>query len=139
MTPFNTAELKTRPIEELRTLAAKHGIKVHHKAKAETIAKLLVESVTTPKVPEHPAQKTTIPMVINTEADVLELIKPFLAKEGFKATFKDDTWHFTCKGSEDSGHMSVPLRTIRMKAETVSRGARNPRRVKFNDEMVLSA
>jgi len=134
---MNYAELISRDIADLRLLAAQYGIKTHHKAKVETIAKAIIEHIT-PKPVEtlkHPAeQPSTQPINIHTEAEVLAAIAPYTKLDGFVAKFPgDDTWYFSRKGAEESGHMSCPLRVIRMKAETVSKGARKPFLVKNAD------
>jgi hypothetical protein len=124
---MNYSELVARDVKDLRMLAAQYGIKVHHKAKAETIAKLIVEHVTEkPKESlKHVAEKPKPAEVIHTPEEVNEVIKAFSAKEGYVVEYPgDDTWIFKYKGAEESGHMSTPLRVIRMKAESVSRGAR---------------
>lgn len=133
---MNIDELASRDPKELRILAAKYGIKTHHRAKAETIAKLIVEHVTTKPhgqdalkhAAEKPAKKEA---VLNTEEEIRAVIAPFAAKDGYEVRFLDNntTWLFRYNGSEESGHCSVPLRLIRIKAEGVSRGARRPRAI----------
>lgn len=130
------------PIEELRTLAVQHGIKPHHKAKAETIAKLIIDAVTNTKTQDtmkHESQIEKGPAKINTEEEVRQACATHFAKEGFLARFDDDNWYFSCRGAEDSGHMSVPLRVIKMKAENVSRGARSPAMVSIDGEKIMAA
>lgn len=137
---MNFEELKSRDISELRTLAAKMSIKTHHKHTAEKIAKMIVEEATKPKQDnmKHPAVAEKKEAALNTEDQVNQVIEPFLKKEGFIAQFPgDDTWIFKCRGAEESGHMSVPLRVIRMKAESVSRGARKPTMVDLGDGKIL--
>jgi len=133
---MNYAELVQRDVADLRQLAAQYGIKTHHKAKADTIAKAIVEHVT-PKpveVPKHPAELPKPPLRIHTAEDVLQAIEKFTKLDGFVAKFPgDDTWYFARKGAEDSGHMSANLRDIFMKAESVSKGARKPFIVKNSD------
>ena len=137
---MNYAELIQRDVKDLRVLAAQYGIKTHHKAKAETIAKAIVEHVT-PKpvvdVMKHPAEQTvTSQAILNTEEGVLAAIDKYVKMDGFVVRFPgDDTWYFSRKGAEEAGHMSVPLRVIKMKAETVSKGARKPFLVKNADGM----
>ena len=135
---MNYAELISRDIADLRVLAAQYGIKTHHKAKAETIAKLIAEHIATPKPEQslqHPAEKPAPPPLhINTEDEVLAAIAPYTKLEGFVARFPaDGTWYFSRKGAEESGHMSCPLRVIKVRAEMVSKGARKPFIVKNAD------
>lgn len=134
---MNFEELKSRDVKALRLLAAQHSIKTHHKHTAETIAKLIVEHVTAKPVHgqnamKHAAEKPSKPpLIINTEEQVREALGPMLQKDGFIATFPgDDTVIFKCKGAEESIHLSSELRWIKIKAESVSRGARLPRAIK---------
>ena len=135
---MNYNELIQRDISDLRQLAAQYGIKTHHRAKAESIARAIVEHIANPpkpvEVPKHPAEIGKAPLRIHTEEEVLKAIERFSKLEGFIAKFPgDDTWYFSRKGAEDSGHMSANLRDIFMKAETVSKGARKPFIVKNAD------
>ena len=134
---MNYQELISRDVKDLRLLAAQYGIKVHGKSGVEKIAKAIIEHITTKpsEALQHSAEKpTSSPLIINTEESVLEAIAPYARLEGFVAKFPgDDTWYFSRKGCEESGHMSVPLRVIKMKAETVSKGARKPFIVKNAD------
>lgn len=131
-------ELKSRPIADLRLLAAKYSIKTGPRSKVETIAKLIVEHITAPvKTSEqlkHVAELPKSPMVVHTEEQVRQAIAAYLAKDGYLATFPgDDTVIFRYKGAEESIHLSSALRVIKMKAETVSRGARKAITVKNMD------
>jgi hypothetical protein len=134
---MNFDELKSRDIADLRKLAAQYGIRTHHKQKPETIAKLIVEFVANKPTGEqlkHPAeQPQKEPLKINSEDEIRATIARQLEKPGFTADFPgDDTWLFRCRGAEEAGHMSVPLRVIRSKAESVSRGAISPRGIVDN-------
>lgn len=138
---MNYAELVSRDVGDLRQLAAQYGIKTHHKAKAETIAKAIVEHITPepqpkPETMQHPAELAKPALVIHTEEQVREVIAPYAKLEGFVAKFPgDDTWYFARKGAEEAGHMSCPLRDIKTRAEMVSKGARKPFVVKNSDGM----
>lgn len=140
---MNFENLTKLPIEELRTLAAQHGIKPHHKAKPETLAKQIIDKVVNPapkkQEMQHPAQKPAAAPVINTEEQVREACKAYFSREGYEVTFTGETWHFKYAGAEDTGHMSVPLRIIRMKAESVARGARKPVTINFDGERIMAA
>lgn len=136
---MNYQELVSRDVADLRVLAAQYGIKTHHKAKAESIAKAIIEHITpkaqaNPETLKHPAEAPKPALVIHTEEQVREAIAPYAKLDGFVVRFPgDDTWYFARKGAEEAGHMSCPLRVIRMKAETVSKGARKPFIVKNQD------
>lgn len=82
-------------------------------------------------VAELPAQA---PRHDNTKEDVLKAVEKFTAIEGFQAIFneEDNTVHFKCKGAEECVNLSIPLRIIKMKAETVSRGRRGLRAIRDN-------
>jgi len=129
---MNFDELKSRDVKDLRKLAAQYGIPTGPRSKAETIAKSIVEFVMNqPKLDQlkHPAEQPA-PQVanLNTEEDVRKVIAKYLEKPGFTASFGDDnTLWFKCRGAEECGHMSVPLRVIKSKAESLSRGAIAPR------------
>lgn len=132
-------QLITRDIKDLRILAAQYGIKTHHKAKTETVAKLIVEHIATPPVKpvdalKHVAEAPKPALVIHSEEAVRELLAKYLEKEAFTLTFPgDDTLIMRCRGCEESIHMSALLRVIKLKADTVSRGARKPFMVKNTD------
>lgn len=142
---MNYAELVSRDPKELRILAAKYGIRTHHKFTADKLAKLIVEHITAKPVQtesmKHMAEAPKAPSLVHTEEEVLDVIKAYAAKEGFQVKFPgDDTWIFKCRGAEESGHMSCLLRIIKMKAESVSKGARKPFIVKnSNGEDVMMA
>lgn len=140
---MNFEELKSRDIKDLRLLAAQYSIKTHHKQKAETVAKLIVEHITAKphgQEMKHPAERPTEkPLIINTEEQVREVIAPFSKKAGFEIIFPgDNTWWFKCRGAEEAGHMSVPLRIIRMKAESVSFGARKAAMIDLGDGPIMA-
>jgi hypothetical protein len=124
---INFDKLKDMTPEAIRTLAIQQGLSPHPRAKVATIAKQIIEKVTQPIKQElkHPAQlPPKREAKSNTEAEVREACQAFFAKPGFEAIFEGETWHFKYKGTEDTGHMSVPLRVIALKARTVSQGAR---------------
>lgn len=139
---MNFEELKSRDVKDLRKLAAQYSIKTHPKHKAETIAKMIVEHITAkPHGQElkHVAEASKSPMVVHSEDDVRQAIGVYAKRDGFTAEFPgDDTWIFKCKGAEESGHMSAALRVIRMKAESVSVGARKPRMINLGDGPVMA-
>lgn len=130
---MNYSELVSRPVADLRLLAAQYGIKTHHKAKAETIAKLIVEHISKPKAEMlHPAEvKSQEPPPVHTEEAVRAKLKTLAEKQGFTMEFPgDDTVIFKYRGAEESVHLSTIMRVIVNKAQNVSMGARNPRAIK---------
>lgn len=146
MTPIDHIQklVDANNVDELKNLAATQGLKIHHRMKnAQKIAQAIIDKIAEPPKHDlrHPAEKNNPkPIRINTEEEVREVCKRFFDKPGFIAIFNDDdTWHFKCKGAEDSGHMSVPLRVILWKAESVARGANAPRMVKIDGETMMSA
>lgn len=125
----SSQELAQMPREKLVEIANTLKIKVHHKAKPETIIHQIMQQPVAYRneAMSHPADATTAPVVTNTVEQVQTAIATYAAKEGFSATFPDDgTWVFSCKGASESGNLSIPLRIIKQKAESVSRGARVP-------------
>lgn len=129
--------LKKQSAEELRALAVKYGVKVHHKAGQEKLVQAIVEHMTMPQVVAKPVMDLTHPALkveaarnpVLTQEDVLLLTERFTARRPeFSVTFPDDnSWHFKYKGAEDSGSMDTLSRVIVMKAETVARGRVAPR------------
>lgn len=136
---MNYNELLARGQPELRQLAAKYGIKTHHKHTAETIAKLIVEHIAKPPVQpvesmKHVAELAVTPNVVHSEEQVRETIKAYAGKDGFFLNFPgDDTVIMRYKGAEESIHLSAALRVIKMKADSVSKGARRMITVKNSD------
>lgn len=130
-------------IDQLRALASQHGVIVHHRMKEDTLIKHISEKMMAPQVNKkelkHVAELPKTTPKINTEEEIREACAKYFSKEGYQATFKDDIWHFKYAGSEDSGHMSVPLRIIRMKAEQVSHGARKPMTMNFDGDKIFAA
>ena len=139
---MNFDALKNKSVEELRTLAVQCGLEPHHRMKAETLVKMIIDHATNPPKPEelkHPAEKVKLPTVIHTEEEVRELVKQYAEKEGYQVTFPgDDTVIFKYKGAEDSCHLSSTPRNIKMRAETVSHGERKIRTVDLGDGKILA-
>lgn len=67
---------------------------------------------------------------LNT-ADMVEAalakIKERQPKFESRYNLDDNTWHFRCLGTEDSGNIAIPLRVIVMKATNIARGRIAPR------------
>jgi hypothetical protein len=133
---MNWDELKSRSVEDLRKLAGQYGIPTHHRQKAETIAKLIVEYVMNkPKTEElkQPEQPKKPDLYVNTEEEVRQACKDQFDKPGFLASFPgDDTATFRYKGAEECIHLSSSLTSIKVVARKVGRGAINPRGLKDN-------
>lgn len=121
---------KDGKLDELRALAVSQGLNYHPRMKADTVAKLILDKVANPVKQEqtlkHAAEKPKlVEAVTNTQEQIRAACKAYLDKPGFEATFNEDgTWHFRYRGAEDSGHMTVPLRIIQRKAQSVSEGRR---------------
>lgn len=118
--------------KELMQLAVSQGLSPHHRCAPETIAKMIMDNMVNP-VPTVKHQEETSKIIdvkkepkLNTEDEIRIACKKYFDKQGFVAEFTDETWHFKCRGAEDSGHLTVPLRVIVMKAEMVSYGRRSP-------------
>lgn len=124
------------PLEQVREVAMKLGIKPHHKAKKETIINQINQQPSAYKAQAlGENHEKMAPAHVNTVEDVKEACKKFLAIDGFKALFPDDgTWIFSYKGSEESGNMAIPLVIIRNKAENVSRGKRGMKLISKGDD-----
>lgn len=136
---MNIQDLPTLTLVDLRKMAAQYSIRVHPRHSAESIATMIKEQIMKPANMQHVAERPKAPTHISTENEVNEAIKGFVEKKGLEVVYPgDDTCIFKCKGAEESVHLSTPLRVIKMKAETVSHGARKPRVVKFDGELILS-
>ncbi len=116
---------------ELRQLAATQGVKVHWKAKPDTIRQAIIDHVSQPvkaevmKDMKHPAEKPEKPVFHNTPEEVEAMLAPIKAKvPQFESSYDTDanTWYFRCKGTEECGNLDIPMRVIAMKARTISRG-----------------
>ncbi len=134
---MNFEHLKAMEPLELKQLAGKMGLSVHHKAGKERIIKQIMEKSLLSQI--NPAQPDEVfkgedmrpkavknnakPEYDYTEADVREACKVFLEKDGFQAQFPGDgTWIFTYKGAQDSGTLKQPMSRIKMKASNVAKG-----------------
>ncbi len=74
---------------------------------------------------KHQAEQAKSPVFHNTPDDIEAMLAPIKAKvPQFESIYNTDenTWYFRCKGSEECGNMSIPMRVIAIKARTVSRG-----------------
>lgn len=125
---MNREELATKSREELVEIAEKLKIKVHHKAKPETIIHQICQQPEAYQrdAMKHVAETPVAPVVENTEDDIRNALQHLIDK-GLELSFKGDgTWYISFKNKwgkrEESGNMQIPLRIIRSKAENVSRG-----------------
>lgn len=133
-------ELAGKPVEELREIADKLKIKLHHKAGPDNIIeKIVAQPIAYQRdAMKHVADQVAPPTFDNTEEQILDAIKPYL-KEGFDVKFPGDgTWIFKYKGREESGNMHIPLRVIKGKAENVSRGALRLKQMMFDGELIIA-
>lgn len=125
---MNFENLKTMTREQLRDLAIKQGLSPHHKAKSETIIKIIMEAALTPqKLPEmqHVAEKPVAPVDRNTPEEIETAIAKIRERQPKLETRYDaeeNTWHFRCLGAEECGNMDIPLRVIVSRASIISRG-----------------
>lgn len=124
---LNLENLKTLTRSELAEIARQSGVRVHHKAKEDTIIKQIVDKVMLPPKQEmkHVAEKASDIVHHNTEEDVEEAIKSLKEKvPDFVSVYnkEENTVHFKCRGVEECLNLSIPLRVIKSKAAIVSRG-----------------
>lgn len=137
---MNREELGGKSVEELREIADKLKIKVHHKAGAESIIGQIVSQPIAYQrdAMKHVAEKQEPPTFDNTEEQILDAIKSFTDK-GLEVKFPGDgTWYFNFKGREECGNMQIPLRVIKSKAENVSRGALRLKKMLFDGEAIIA-
>jgi len=129
---MDIGNLKNLSRDELVQLAVKQGVQIHWKAKPETIIKAIVDKVSSPPpapikeaAMEHPAERAALPKHDNKPEDVERVIEEIKARvPEFTSTYnlEENTWHFRCKGAEECGNLAIPLRIIKERALTVSRG-----------------
>lgn len=125
---MNFDNLKAMSKEQLRELAGKQGLKIHHSAKPETIIKHIMEAALTPQpkpAMQHQAEKPQRPVDHNTQAEVEEALADIKRRiPEFKTIYNEEenTVHFRCKGAEECVNLAIPLRVIKMKAQNISRG-----------------
>lgn len=133
---FSADLLRTKSIPELRVMLVSKGANWHPREKAETLITRIIQiSATAQPGPkkEKEADKPKVRLEPNTQPDVLEAIKAYLAR-GLSVEFSDDGegWHFkrelrgaftegsnriTTVTREDSGSMRIPLSTIKRCAD----------------------
>lgn len=141
---MDKATLSQMSREQLIEIAEKLKIKVHHKAKDETIIMKIMQQPVAYQAAamSHPAEAPVAASLTNTPEQVMEAIRPYAEKEGFEAKFPGDgTWVFSYKGVSESGNLSIPLRVIKMKAESTARGKRGPALIKspYDGSIIMSA
>lgn len=113
---------KTR--DELFEIAKKLELKPHHMLGKEKLLDLInCQQESRIEAASKPEEKAEI--IVHSKDDILDALKPYL-ENGMSVEFPgDDTWVISCKGAEDSGHMSTPLRLIKQKAQFVVKGRRS--------------
>lgn len=126
--------LMAKDISELQVLAMQHGLpKPHHRAKKETIVKMIVEAATTkpaaqeqnkaaPVVPAD--EKKDGPQYMSRES-VEAMLEPIRRnKPDFQAIYSNDDTvvTFRYKGSEECHNLTTSPRWLKQRAEIVSRG-----------------
>lgn len=127
--------------DNLRILASKLGVAVHHKAGAEKIRGIIAASqqITNPDAGEAviPVVKPAKP---NATVEEIRAEAQKYAGKGFEIRFIDDdnTWHVRCKGAEDTGTVHQPINAIAGKFATVARGALLPRGIKVDGKVMFT-
>lgn len=124
---FNLDNLRTLSRDQLAEIARQSGVRVHHKAKPETIIKQITDKVfLPPKVEQkHEAEKPMAPVFHHTQEDIEEALKDIKARiPDFISEYNvsENTVHFRCRGAEECLNLSIPMRVIKMKASNISRG-----------------
>jgi len=142
---MDIASLKSLELPELKQVAAKHGIKLHHKAGAEKVLQAIIDHVSnaqpvkTKADEQQPVKVKPVAKLLN-QSDVEQALAKQLEREAFKIVFHgDDTFTISCNGAEESLHMTSPVVVIKRRAESVARGAFRPRMIKLDGELVMSA
>ena len=144
---IDMGSLERMPIDQLKTLARQQGVIFRGNPSPKTLAQKIVAHVHDPSANIHKKAKEMqhVSQVAekkeakwNTPEEIREAVKKQLDKEGFEAVFTDETWHFKFRGCEDTGHLSVPLRVIKMKAENVGYGARALPMVNIDGDRIMS-
>lgn len=129
MTDFN--QLKGMSREQLLKLAGKQGLKVHWKAKPETIIKQIMDHTLVPQKPQvaedkaKPAKKE----YRNTREDIEAFLQKNKARQpNLMWKFNDDdSFTVSCKGAEDCFNMHQPFTVIQRHLDLhVMRGALRP-------------
>lgn len=118
--------LKAMDRSQLMELCSKLDIKIHHKAKDETVRKQILEQVASRQMEnkntEPPAPKPVAPVFNHTEEDVLKAIGDLATKDGFDIKFpKDNTVIFTYRGISESVNMSIPMHVIVRQAKMAAK------------------
>lgn len=127
---MNFHDLKNKPREELVELASKTGVPVHHKHKSETIAENIINKVAQPLMQPEKQDTVVVEKVLvwQTEEDVRALVSKIIAgKPEFQMVFDSDNVTFRYRGKNDCVNLSSLPRVIKMKAESVAKGALMPR------------
>lgn len=117
-------------IDEVKAAADRLGIKYHPNISEDTLRMRINQqpvaevAAATAAVMAHPAAiPPVVTVVYHDESTVRAAIAAFIDK-GVIVSFNHDehTVHMSYKGREECINLSVPLRVIRMKAESVSKG-----------------
>jgi hypothetical protein len=136
-------QLKALPREQLVATAQKLRLQVHHKAKAETIAKQIWEKTYPNVTSKQPAEDAYIdPRLATTKQDVYltvaqveEAVAPvkkeqplfetkYYDLDGFEVKDTEDARvvKFSCLGAVESHNMTTAQRILRQKANLMKRG-----------------
>jgi len=108
------SELNEKDIQELRVIAAKLDIQVHHKAGKDKIIGEIAEKLAAQNKPKQRLDKVVeVKTFHNTEEEVREAIAEHFTKDGFDARFlADNTVIFSFKGVTESCNLDIPLKHI---------------------------
>lgn len=143
---MDIAALKALELPELKQVAAKHGIKLHHKAGAEKVLQAIIDHVSNAQPvkaradePAEAPQRKSVTPVLLSEDDVRQMLSKHEGKYFSLEFHGDDTFTMRCNGAEESMHMTSPAAVIKRRAESVARGAFKPRMVRLDGELVMSA
>lgn len=118
--------------EQLVDLASKQGLRVHHKAKPETIIKQLLDqlaTVQTDQIIQHIKGKENSrpPKPVHQHTpDQVEMAITHIKqnKPAFTSKYDGDVFHFRCLGAEESGNINQSMNMLVQIASSVARGRR---------------
>lgn len=129
--------LKTRELSELQALYEQYvGSKPHHARKHESLALELIQVMPQEQQEPEVIEAELIPVEYNSHEAIRQKLKPYTDR-GLNLQFDGDVWTIKNGMAMDSGHVSVPLRLIEVKASLIMK-ARYPAKVKIDGQEVLA-
>ena len=139
-------DLRALPLEQLQEKCRMLNVPFHHKHKAETLVEALQnhehqrqELIKNQADLRAPAEMPGEPAVMNTQAEILAVLKPLMDR-GLQVIFNgDDTFTLKRGIKEDSVHMSAKLRWVQELARGVMRPAMQFKtaRSEVDDKLVM--